>query len=240
MHAGASDWASRFFGRDSDLQKAEQALRAQLDWNNFFAARRSLLVMLQHPVRGLDLLDYCLWCDYEFGIAEDLQAILYRSGSAWKVGRDLNGRSCLEKRVDSTVEEAARREMEKQGNAAMHLQSAWHHAYRRNPDPSKAFSEAVKAVEAAARPVVSPKDQLATMGRMIGVMKATPQKWGTVIGEVDTVRMMMGTIWKSQVDRHGTDDPNRPPVKQPEAEAAVQIAVTLVHLFRTRAIHSIP
>ena len=85
------------------------------------------------------------------------------------MGRDLNGRSCLEKRVDSTVEEAARREMEKQGNAAMHLQSAWHHAYRRNPDPSKAFSEAVKAVEAAARPVVSPKGVTVVNGQNVTV-----------------------------------------------------------------------
>ena len=74
-------------------------------------------------------------------------------------------------------------------------------------------------------------------------MNATPQKWGTVIGvdgDVDTVRMMMDTIWKGQVDRHGTPDPNKPPVKQPAAEAAVQVAVTLVHLFRTGAIHSVP
>ena len=48
-----------------------------------------------------------------------------------------------------------------------------------------------------------------------------------------------GRVVAVDVDRHGTDDPTRPPVNQSEAEAAVQIAVTLVHLFRTGAIHSI-
>ena len=47
----------------------------------------------------------------------------------------------------------------------------------------------------------------------------------------------MEMIWKSQFDRHGTDDTARPlNVSQPEAEAAVQIGVTLVQLFRTGAI----
>ena len=99
---------------------------------------------------------------------------------------------------------------------------------------------AIKAVEAAARPVVIPKDKLATLGKMIAAIRDKPQKWETVIGEVDTVRIMMDTIWKDQVDRHGTDDPKRPlTVKQPEAEVAVQFAVTLVQLFRTGAIRVI-
>ena len=47
----------------------------------------------------------------------------------------------------------------------------------------------------------------------------------------------MATIWKSQFDQHGTDDTTRPlNVSQPEAEAAVQMSVTLVQLFRTGAI----
>ncbi len=196
---------------------------------------------LRNSVGGLDLLDYCLYqCDdYDFESyhADDLQEILDRSGSAWTVGSDPDGRPWLEKRVDPTVGKAAREEMAEQSNAAIHLQSAWHHVYRRNPDPSKAYSEAIKAVEAAACRVVLPSDSLATLGKVIGTLRSTPQKWDMVIGEVDTVRMMMETIWKDQTDRHGTDRPT-PPVTQPEAEAAVQFAVTLVQLFRTGAISS--
>ena len=72
---------------------------------------------------------------------------------------------------------------------------------------------------------------------MIGALRDKPEKWATVIGDVDTVRKMMETIWKSQLDRHGTDDTTKPlNVSQPEAEAAVQMGVTLVKLFRTEAI----
>lgn len=244
MHSGVREWVDRCIRSDAYMRRAEQVLRVELDWVSSRRARNALLSKLRLPGPGLDLLDYCLYeCAEGPDLSEDLEPILENSGSAWKVGSDSDGHYCLEKRVDRTVEGAARREMAEQSNAATHLRSAWHHAYRRNPDPSKAYSESIKAVEAAARPVVSPKDQLATLGKMIGVMKATPQKWGTVIGapdDVDTVRMMMNTIWKGQVDRHGTSDPNRDPVTQPAAEAAVQIGLTLVHLFRTGTIHSVP
>ncbi|MDE0368594.1 MAG: hypothetical protein OXI84_00465 [bacterium] len=244
MLAGAIDWASRFFGTDAALQKAEQVLRVKLDWTGSRAARRSLLARLQYSVGGLDLLDYCLYLcdDWDFGDdeARELQGILHRSGSAWRVAAHPAGRYCLEQRVDPTVEEAARSEMAQESNAATYLSSAWHHAYRRDPDPSRSYSDSIKAVEAAARPVVTPKDQLATLGKMIAAMRDKPQKWGTVIGDVDTVRIMMDTIWKAQVDRHGTDDPQKPlTVSQSEAEAAVQFAATLVQLFRTGAIRGI-
>ena len=173
-------------------------------------------------------------------LAGFIWGILARSGSAWTVGRDSEGRDCLEKRVDPTVEGAGRREMSEQSNAAEYLQRAWHHVYGRNPNPSTAYHDAVRAVEAAARPVVTPKDDLATLGKMIPALRDKSEKWETVIGDVDTVRKMMKTILKSQFDRHGTDDTAKPlNVSQPEAEAAVQMGVTLVQLFRTGAIRRI-
>ena len=252
MASGAADWVTPFFttyeayGDEPAvpaMQQAERILRVQLNWEGSYEAQGSLLSRLRYDEPGLDLLDFCLdRCEDEI-IALGLEVILDEAGSAWTVGFDSDRRFCLERRVDPTVEEATRREVAQQSNAATHLRSAWHHAYRRNPDPSKAYSDAIKAVEAAARPVVSPKDQLATLGKMISAMRDKPGKWETVIGvdgDVDAVRTMMDTIWEGQTDRHGTPDPNKPPVKQPAAEAAVQIAVTLVHLFRTGAIHSIP
>ena len=100
--------------------------------------------------------------------------------------------------------------MSEQSDAAGYLRSAWHHVYGRNPNPSTAYRDAVRAVEAAARPVVTPTDDLATLGKMIYDLGVKPEKWGTVIGDVSTVRKMMETIWKSQLDRHGTDDTAKP------------------------------
>ena len=258
MRPGVQVWAERCFQTAEQMQEAEQTLRIQLDWSAYLTAsdcleplrdpvvaRTSLLGHLQDPVVGLDLLDYCLGqcavdlSDSYFDIdaGQELEEILIRSGSAWMVGRDPDGRYCLEKRVDPTVEEAARREMKQQSNAAEYLQSAWNYVYGRNPNPSTAYHDAVRAVEAAARPVVTPRDNRATLGKMISALQDKPQKWDTVIGDVDTVQKMMETIWKSQSDRHGTDDATKPRnVSQAEAEAAVQMGVTLVQLFRTEAI----
>lgn len=262
MHQGVLVWAEQFFLTGEKLRRAEQALRIQLDWSNYLApssvfgviedpgaVRASLLDNLRDPVIGLDLLDYCLGLCvvarsdefFDSDTAQDLEVILARSGSAWTVGRYSDGRRyCLEKRVDPTVEGAARREMKQQSNAAEYLRSAWHHVYGRNRNPSIAYLDAVRAVEAAARPVVTPTDDRTTLGKMISALQDKPQKWGTVIGDVETVRQMMETIWKSHRDRHGTDDTTTPlNVSQAEAEAAVQIGVTLVHLFRSGAIQRI-
>ena len=159
----------------------------------------------------LDVLDYCLGIYYHPDHAAELRKILDRSGSAWTVGTDDDeGLWCLKRRVDATVLAAANEETEQRSNAAEYLRRAWHHVYSRNPNPSTAYHDAVRAVEAAARPVVTPNDDRATLGKMIPALKDKPGKWETVIGDVDTVRKMMATIWKSQSDRHGTDDTTRP------------------------------
>ena len=236
MVQGVIQWARLVIGSVEDLLAAEQYFRVRLDWDKIRRGAgygvAELLVAQQ-----LDLLDYCLGYSNDFSDADELQEILDRSGSAWTVGRDDDGRYCLEKRVDKTAEKAAHQEMHIQGNASSYLRSAWHQVYGRNPNPSEAFRNAVRAIEAAARPVVIPNDSRATLGKMICALRNKPEKWQTAIGDVDTLRKMMQTIWKSQFDRHGTDDTSKPiNVSQSEAEAAVQMRVTLVQLFRTGAI----
>ena len=82
-----------------------------------------------------------------------------------------------------------------------------------------------------------PDDPKATLGKAIGAMKAKPEKWVTEIGNVDTVLRMLESVWQSQSDRHGTNEVTRPlNVTQQEAEAALHLALALVHLFRTQAI----
>lgn len=251
MASGVFNWvAARFFDGD-DLEAAEQYFRVRLDWRAINqAAAQSTFVDHGRGVRkgvaelldsqGLDLLDYCLGVRHDWGAARELESVLARSGSAWTVGEDPEGWLCLTRRVDETVSAAAAEETQQQSNAAEYLRRAWHHVYGRNPNPSTAYHDAVRAVEAAARPVTTPMDSEATLGKMISALADKPEKWETVIGVVDTVRKMMATIWKSQLDRHGTDDPTQPlNVSQAEAEAAVQMAVALVHLFRTGAIRRI-
>ena len=127
--------------------------------------------------------------------------------------------------------------MEQSGNAAVHLKEAWSDIYRHKPNPSAGYRNAVRAIEAVCPLTVIPNDPKPTLGKAIAAMRLKPSKWKTEIGDVDTVIRMLEAVWGSQTDRHGSGEKNRPPnVTQREAEAALHLAVTLVQLFRTKAI----
>ena len=99
-------------------------------------------------------------------------------------------------------------------------------------DPSKAYREAVRAVEAAAKPVVTPNDSLAHLGKIIGELTARPADWEVTL-RADTVADLTRRaeiLWRSQHDRHGSDVPTDP-MTQPEALAAVHLAIELVAAF---------
>ncbi|WP_420451562.1 hypothetical protein [Ilumatobacter sp.] len=250
MKAGVTSWTRQFFFPSfgavdtQQIERAEQYLRLNLrrtggdQWEQAISAGERLLTLLYDDVGALDLIDYCLSTCYRHSDrAVAMQDILDRSASAWTVGADADDLACLERRVDATVEAAARAEMEERTRAATYLSKAWHSLYGRNPDPSSAHRDAARAVEASARPVVSETDHWATLGKMISALEHKPDKWVTEIGDVETVRLMMKAVWTSQHDRHGTDDESVPAnVSEEEAQAAVHYAVALVHLFRTGAI----
>jgi hypothetical protein len=110
--------------------------------------------------------------------------------------------------------------------------AAWNKIAGRQPDPSGAYREAVRAVEAAAKPVVLPDAARATLGTMIAAMRDKPEKWTTSLGSVDDVRNMMQLLWTNQSDRHGTDDEDAPMNVTPEeADGAVHLALTLTRFF---------
>ncbi|MCU1392055.1 MAG: hypothetical protein JWM34_483 [Ilumatobacteraceae bacterium] len=248
MLESARDWV-RGFIHDSHgypaaaaLRIAEQYLRVHFTWvDKGFkgtTAANQLLDLLAHPKYGPDVLDHFLGTCYNGDRRIDqLRTILEASASAYTVGLDEDGKTCLEHRVDETAEVAARTEMSQSGKASTYLSSGWHHTYGLSPNPSAAYHDAIRAVEAAARPVVTPKDTLATLGKMITALRDGSPKWTTSIGDIDGVRQMMQTLWQAQHDRHGTDDVSKPvTVSQSEAEAAIQLAVTLVQWFRSGAV----
>lgn len=169
-----------------------------------------------------------------------LTNILERSGSAWKVA-DQDWK--LERRVPQPIQDAADETIRQSGRAGEHLQRAWADIYGRNPDPNDGYTEAIKAVEVAAGPVVAPKDSLATLGKMVTAMNDKPSKWQVVFArgdaeeQVRAITRMMKMIWEGQHTRHGSSDESAPlEVTQSEAEAALHTATLLVHLFTTGAV----
>ena len=90
----------------------------------------------------------------------------------WAVGVNAEGRCELQRRVGPAVGQLACQD----GRAAplKHLAPAWREVHGRNPSPSEAYREAVRAVESVAIPVVSPNNQRATLGTVIADVKQKP------------------------------------------------------------------
>jgi hypothetical protein len=161
----------------------------------------------------------------------DLMNILQDGGSAWEVTSNEDNGFELSRRAVGPIRLTIA-DLPPESRAARHLTTAWNRLSGRSPDVSVAYREAVRAVEAAAKPVVLPANPKATLGTMIAALRDKPEKWTTTLGTVDGVRLMMESVWQGQLDRHGTDDETVPlNVSAEEADAAVTICITLVRLF---------
>jgi hypothetical protein len=257
--------ASGMYGFQADvesLQRVERELRLTLNWTD--GPDEALNQLLNEALSYND--ELCLdLIDHQLGIggtsaraklAEELALALDQGGSQWQVTRSDPENSWyglrLTRRVEPAATAAAEQAIASSGRAGLHLSDAWASAYGRHPNPSHAYSQAIKAVEIAAGAIVTPNDSAATLGRMIGEMKAHSTDFVTVLvgkgdmtakGDVagaDIVRLGMQLLWTGQHDRHGTFDPTQPiSVSQAEAESAVALAIDIVHQFTTGAIRRV-
>lgn len=190
------------------------------------------------PVMTWRLIDLLLSLSYRStSSAAALNGVLLESGSGWKVG-ERAGKVGLVKRLPDGVQAAAEATF-LAGDAGKRLKQAWEAAYGVNPDPSKAYSLAVKAVEDAAIPLVCPNDRTATLGKVNGQVRNGAWKLPHLREDAttpthDVLVAMMQTLWTGQHDRHGGPSTvGAPAVTQPEAESAVMLAVPLVAWFVT-------
>jgi hypothetical protein len=148
----------------------------------------------------------------------------------------------LERRADPNAERAfgeavkASEEAPTAGSAAMHLHSAWNAVHTLHPDPGRAYGEAIKAVEAAAHAVVEPNNPKATLGTMLGHLRANRGRFSLVIagkdgqGRIEPLIGCMELLWEGQTSRHGSSVPTRVETSD-EAAMAVDLAVMLVQWF---------
>jgi len=65
--------------------------------------------------------------------------------------------------------------------ASRELREAWSNAYAREPDASDAWDHSIKAVEAILRKVISPKNNLATLGTLIRDLRDGAHKFEFVL-----------------------------------------------------------
>lgn len=247
-------WVQRFFAKSRDLYgevtwdsialaRMERECRLSLQWETAQAAMTSALQTgaADHEV-FLNIVDWCVGQSTDPESLVLLEQMLHESSSLYTIGRDGSGMRELQRRVSAETRSAVEGAAPAGTRAAEYLARAWSHVYGRSPDASAGFLAAVKAVEAAAIPVVQPSHAAATLGTVIGEMNANPTRFecalqpptGSAVADVVT---MMKLLWKSQFDRHGSADPSVPiSVSLEEAEAALHLAATLVHWFTSGAV----
>ncbi|MFF1872353.1 hypothetical protein [Kitasatospora herbaricolor] len=172
-----------------------------------------------------------------------LQRLLDDACSRYTVRSD--GRA-LVARVDPAVARTLKASLDsadrpERGSASEHLHEAITQAYALTPDPVKAYSEAIKAVESAAHATLDPKRDRATLGTMLGELPKIAHKLVFEIegadpqNGIEMVRRMMLQLWDGQTSRHGKQRPTRKETPT-EAVAAVHLAAVLVQYFSSGAI----
>lgn len=184
------------------------------------------------------LIDFALAKGTNAGDA--LEKVLSIGSSEWRVGRR-GDNAGLEKRVADGVRSTVEVASSVDGHAGDLLGEAWRATFGLNPDYEKAYSKAVKAVEAAAIPVVSPSNATATLGTVIADMR-NQKDWDLVMTRSakaptsdSAVVTMAKQLWAGQNDRHA-GQPDYTPSTQADAEAALFLAAPLVHWFSTQAV----
>ncbi len=210
-------------------------------------APRDLLNDLSDRMEGdpeftLDLADYILheinrfWGDPFVLVqkVEEIKSTLDAGRSVWEPReiREANDLSFELVRRDVGPVRETIASLSRQSRVHHHLVTALDKLTSRDPDPSGAYREAIRAVEAAAKPVILPGASLATLGTMIRAIEDKPEKWETTIGSIEGIQADMEAVWTSQLDRHGTDDESVPLSVSPEqADAAFAICLSLTRLF---------
>jgi hypothetical protein len=174
-----------------------------------------------------------------------LEVILSDAASEWHVA-EIEGHPALVKRLDGTVQRAAEDLAQQGSRAGKLLSDAWRHAFSMNRDPSASYRCSVRAVEAAAGPVLTPLDPRPSLGKMNAALRDGIGKWSfafTVDSDVEPKKVllqMMQLIWTNEYSRHVDADPEAPlHVSQQEAESAAVLALTLINWFTSGAIRRI-
>lgn len=183
---------------------------------------------------ALDVLDFFVQKVALPSYADKLDEALTIGGSIWEVAHISDDERHLVQRVVGPVGASIQALQSESERAHHHLSVAWQKLVGRNPDPSGAYREAIRAVEAVAKPVVTPKDPTATLGKIIAAIRDKPEKWKVSLNKASPLQVadMADLIWRGQQDRHGTDDPDAVlNVTQEEADAAVHLALALARLF---------
>lgn len=187
---------------------------------------------------ALDVIDWLL--GHGFGHAQPLEHILKSAGHVLRVSPD---GSRLVERIEPALWDEYEQVTQPDDQASQYMQEAWSLAFGRDPNIGEAWGKAVKSIEALLKPIVSPGDVKATLGKMISALRQSPDKWEcklpdrvyNVNGEINSKRGIevfidaLATIGY-QPDRHGGDQPQD--IDEATARSVLFLATTVVGWLR--------
>ena len=165
------------------------------------------------------------------GLASDervteLRSFLNFTHSAWQIAE---GNRSISLRVPLELESLYRQAVESGGLPAVSLTKAWDAAWRRDsPNIDEAYLNGTKALEGALKPIVSPNNDVTTLGTIIKDLGAKPDKWTTRFRGVETVNILKDLVnefWRTE-SRHA----GMPPNTLEQSRDAVTVAVAIVAL----------
>lgn len=165
------------------------------------------------------------------------------SGSAWAV--DCDGCGLIE-RVSREERDTYDAATEKDDAATEYLRAGWKAAWGVPPSSDLAHENAVNALEALFRPVVTPKEPDATLGKIVSCLEDKPSKWRARLEDrrspeggrrtddagVRFVANALRTVFQSD-HRHAAAE-GSPPHTEEDGRDAITIAVAIIALQRRK------
>ena len=194
---------------------------------------------------ALDVIDWLL--GHSYGQADALEFILKSAGHVLRVSPDGNR---LVERIDPALWDEYEQVTQLDDQASQYMQEAWTLAFEREPNLSDAWGRTIKAIETLLKPIVSPKNKKATIGRMTSEVRQAPDKWECKLpdreyksnGEINVkpgIEVFIDALATIgyQPDRHGSDQPQD--VDEATARSVLFLATTVVGWLRDGILRTI-
>lgn len=231
------------FSSEAVVNEIQSAMRVNFNFERGGTPTPTLMAAVEEKGDRfiLRVVDYLLSRYQAFGLdmpeqVIELQRHLELSSAGVEVVVDNFGGCRLGTRLPEGVEEAAQAAVNAAPKyAAKHLSTAWRSITDISPDPSKAMTESVKAVEAAAQAVLLPNDHKIRQSKLVEALKSQ-SGWQLTLakrgdGHPDHKAVLIGmmeTLFLAHSNRHSGDDPSLE-----EAQSHVMLASLLVGWFAT-------
>jgi len=256
MRHGIKGWIQQAINGDNRLV-AQMALELRIDElsdniDNFYAddaviacIQRSGPWDMYDESLALDVIDWLL--GHSYGQADALEYILKSAGHVLRVSPDGNR---LVDRIEPTLWNEYEQVTQPDDKASQYMQETWIFAFGREPNLNDAWDRAVKAIEVLLKPIVSPSDVRATLGKMISVLRQSSDKWECKLPDreykangktkvkpgIEVLIDALATIGY-QPDRHGSDQPQD--VDEATARSVLFLATTVVGWLRDGTLRTI-